>query len=70
MDCYNTATEVRRVLRRVKRGWWCTKLPRGALVARLADSVDRPGLMDPKAQHFKIGAQHEDTGSDVGSVGP
>ena len=34
LDYCNTTTEVRRVLRRVKQGWWCTELPWGALVAR------------------------------------
>ena len=69
LDCYNTTTKVHRMLRRVRRGWWCTQLPRGALVARLADGAAHAGLMDPTARHFKIGVQDGATGGDVGSVG-
>ena len=54
MDCGNTTTEVCRMLRRVKRGWWCAELLWGALVVQLADGVDRPSLMDSKARHLTV----------------
>ena len=60
--------EVRRVLRRGRRGRWCKESPRDALDRWLADGVCPSGLMDPAERRFQIEALCGGTSNEMGSV--